>query len=393
MLIFKMIFLGYLGLGALYWLAQLVLSLRVVKSVRLISDLKGAEPDPWPRVSEIVTARNEADTIIAAMSVRLEDDYPNLEIILIDDRSDDGTSEIADEIARNDPRVKAVHLKELPEGWLGKLHAMHQGVKRATGDWLLFSDVDVQIRKGALKKSIAYCETRKLDLLAGLPEIFPVNFALDIFFSVFIRFICLAARVWAIEDEKSKASAGSGSFNLVRRTAFEKTKGFEWLKLEPADDVALGQMLKESGARCSLVNGRGYIGVYFYRSLRELAIGSERALFTSIGNLSFWRLALMAAIVFLLELSPFFALIPVGVPHLWISGLAMICVAIYIQVLLNQWAGRNILPSFFFPIGSIALPIVTLRAGILGAIRGGIYWRGTFYPSGILKEGKRYKLY
>ncbi len=390
--VFKVLFLIALGLGSIYWLGQLVLALRVIKSVRLIPELGEQEPEHWPKVSEIMTACNEADTIEEAMRVRLEDDYPNLELILVEDRSSDNTPQIADQIAARDPRVKVVHLKELPAGWLGKLNAMNQGLKIATGDWILFSDADVKIRRGTMRRVIAYCESRPLDFLAALPELYPVGFLMDATFSVFVRIICPAARVWAIEDEKSKASAGAGAFNLVRRSALEKTQGLEWIKLEPADDVALGQMLKESGARCSLVNGRGYVGVYFYRSLREMAVGAERALFTSIGGFSFFRLLLMGAVVLALELAPLYALIPIGIPHLRVLGLVMLAIAVLTQILLNRWAGRKMLPSIFFPVGSIAIAVIAWRTGYLGWKRGGIYWRGTFYPTELLKQGSRYKL-
>ncbi len=392
MIFFKILLVFYVIIGFFWWLMQLLLTLRIIKKVPVLEKLPRKNLENYPKVSVIIPACNEAESIEEAINLRLQDDYPNLEIILIDDRSFDGTSEIIDRIAAKDNRVKAIHIKELPFGWLGKQYAMNQGVKQATGDWYLFSDADVKIKPGTLKLVMGYCESKQIDHLAIFPEIPKTNFLLDTLFSVFIRFLCIGGRIWAVEDEKSSSAVGSGSFNLVRRSAFEKTKGFEWLRLETIDDVGLGKMLKESGARSSIINGRNYLSVYLYRSLRGMAIGSERPVFAGIGNFSLTWLILTSLINLGFELSPFFALIPIGIPLLNFLGLIMVVMAIFTSSLISRWMNRPLLPSIFYPIGSTILVIIMIRAGILGAKRGGVYWRNTFYPTKILKEGKRYSL-
>ncbi len=379
----------YVAIGCLYWLFQLYVILRVIKSVPLLEKLPYDERTTWPRVSLIIPARNEATTIQGAIATRLKDGYPNLELILIDDRSTDGTSEIIDQIAAHDERVKAIHISELPEAWIGKLYAMQQGVQAATGDWFLFSDADIFIKPTTLKRVITYCEARNLDHLAVFPELLATNFILDSVLSMFVRQLGMWCQIWAVENKNSKAFVGSGSFNLVRRSAFEKTKGFEWLKLEVCDDVALGQMLKKSGARSSLVNGRKYVGVYFYHSLRAMAIGAERAIFTVFGRFNAWRLVLGSVIGFCIEMFPFFAIFISGVPYVRIIGIVMIFVVMLISVLVNRWTNRAILPGLFLPISAPIMYFIAIRAGILGAIRRGIIWRGTFYPTEVLKKGRR----
>lgn len=383
----------YVACGLLYCIFQIYLSLRVMGSVPLIKDLSYTGFTTWPKLSVIVTACNEAKTIAAAVQTRLQDNYPNLEIILVDDRSTDGTSEIADQLAGADPRVKVIHNHQLPEGWLGKLYAMDLGVKNATGDWYLFSDADVHIKPDTLKRVIAYCESRGLDHLAVFPEIWPVEFFLDTVLAFFVRMISLGGRIWAIENPRSKVSVGSGAFNLVRRTAFEKTPGFEWLKLETVDDAALGQMLKKAGARGSLANGRDYVGVYFYHSLREMAIASERPFYTLMGNFSGLRLALFGFILLGVELAPFLTLFLSQMQGtlLWV-GLIFTACAILNSILVNRWLRRPILPAIFIPIGAVLMAFIIFRAAILGAKRQGVIWRGTFYPNTILKAGKRYEI-
>lgn len=380
------------ALGAIYWLLQLALTLRVVKSVPSIEDMPLPQGSIFQKVSCIMTACNEADSIEQAMKTRLQEDYPNIEFILVEDRSTDRTPELADQIASQDRRVKVVHIKELPPGWLGKLNAMNTGVKHATGDWLLFSDVDVFVKRGAVARTISYCEARGLDHLPVIPEAFSATFLVDVVLSAFVRMLCLAARVWDIEDPDSDAAIGSGSFNLVRRSAYDKAKGFEWLKMEPGDDVALGQMLKQSGARCSVANGRNWVGVYFYKSLRAMAEGVERAGFTGIGNFSFARILALSLGLGLLEASPFLALAPIGVRALPFISVTLILIAFAVSSIVNIWAGRKIIPGFFFPVAIAIMAFLLIRAGYFGAKRGGIYWRGTFYSNRELKAGKRIKI-
>ncbi len=363
-----------------------------MKSVPLLENLPEVEQKEWPKVSTIIPARNEADAIEQAVKLRLKDNYPNFEIILIDDRSTDRTSEIIDRLSAQDKRIRAIHISELPKKWLGKLYAMQQGVNQATGDWFLFSDADVYVEPGAIQRAVAYGESRQLDHVAVLPELRPTNFLLDITLSTFVRMICLAGRIWAVEDEKSEAAAGAGAFNLVRRSAFDKIGGFEEIKLEPADDVALGRTLRQSGARQALFNGRGYVSVCFYRSLHEMAVGSERATFTSMGNFSLPRLALISVIMFGLEIAPFLALFVGGYLPVIVLGLIMLFMAFTVSILMNTWANRSIFTSLFFPVGVLIMIVLIFRAGILGLKRGGIIWRGTFYPTEILKQGRRFKL-
>ena len=392
MFFLKILVIFYVLIGFFWWLFQLLLTLRIIAKVPILEKLPKKNLENLPKISIIIPARNEADTIEPAIETRLQDDYSNLEIILIDDRSTDGTSEIIDRIAAKDNRVKAIHISELPFGWLGKQYALNQGVKLATGDWFLFSDADVKVKPGTLNLVMGYCAVNKLDHLAIFPEMPPTNFLLDTLLSVFVRFLCIGGRIWAVEDGKSGAAVGSGSFNLIRRSAYEKTRGFEWLRLETIDDVGLGKMLKESGARSSLINGRKYISVYLYRSLRGMVIGSERPVFAGIGYFSLPWLILTGLINFGFEMSPFFALIPIGIPLVTFLGLIMVGMALVTSILIGRWMNRPLLPTIFYPIGTTILMIIMIRAGILGAKRGGVYWRDTFYPTKLLKEGKRYNL-
>ena len=374
-----------------WWILNFILVLRIVFSVKHIESLKYVELQKWPKLSVIITACNEAGTIEEAMKSRLQEDYPDVEFILIDDRSTDGTTEMVDRIASRDNRVRPIHIKELPEGWLGKVNALNTGYKAAKGEWLLFSDADLHLKMGAMKRLLAYAEEECEDHIVLAPEMWPKNFFLNVMYSVLVRTLLVGGRLWAVSDPKSTAAVGAGAFNLVRRSAFEKTRGFEWIKMETIDDVCLGVMMKEAGGKICPVNGRGWAGLYFYNSMGELARGFEKSFFPAIANFSM-TITMFLCLLSLLEIFPFIAIfLPLNKYLLILSGVAAFF-SIAAMVIINYWLRRAILGPIFWPLGAILWAAVAIKAAVLGKIQGGIYWRGTFYKNIDLKKGKRFKL-
>ena len=360
----------------------------------MLRNVDPPEPEVWPKLSVVIPACNEADKIEAAVSTVLQQDYPQLEIVLIDDRSTDGTGEVVDRLAVDDPRVQAVHVTELPDGWLGKVHALDVGVRRATGDWILFTDADVHYNGDVFRRAVAYCEDRRLDHLAAAPEIWSTQFLADVAVASFLRNFCVLVRCWAIEDPNSGAFVGIGAFNLVRRAAFDRTEGFEWLRLEVADDVGLGLLMKRSGGRCCMVSAVGLLGLHWYRTIGEMARGVEKA-FASVAQCSVVRLLAVCLLTITLELAPLAAFVPVrrvipGEPSgLWWAGAAMLAAATFSVVALARWSHGRVLPGLCFPLGAVLNTVLLLRAGWLGVWRGGVDWRGTRYPNRVLRRGSR----
>lgn len=386
----EVVALGIVILGLLFWCAQFVTVIRVTRSVPKLHQLPVEEGEEWPRLSVILTACNEEARLEAAVRARLEEDYPNLELILVEDRSTDGTPAIADRLAAADARVKVVHITQLPEGWLGKLNALQRGLDVATGEWLLFSDADVAVRRGALRRVVGYCERRRLDHCTVLPRCLPVHPLLDCLTSLFLRLVLLNLRIWAIEDPKSKASVGIGAFNLVRRAAFDRTPGFAWLKMEVADDLCLGQMLKAAGARQSVIDGSGMTDLQFHSSIRDSLRSAERANYTAIGNFSLLRLVVLGLVFLVLELSPF-ALLAVTPTSLSVAlGAGLLATALATMLISNRWLDRSSWNLLLWPVAELLVCYSQLRSGILGTVRGGIIWRGTFYPNSVLKPGRRF---
>jgi hypothetical protein len=199
-------------------------------------------------------------------------------------------------------------------------------------------------------------------------------------------------RIWAIEDPSSKTAIGIGAFNFVNRRALERMGGFETLKMEVADDIALGQLIKAAGGRQSVLNGRELTGLYFHRSVGDAIRSAERASYTAVGNFSMVRIITIAGFMLLFELSPFFALLPIGVPfQYWAAG-AMLLMAAATTIALNLWLGRRLFHLVLFPVVQFIICYSNLRAGILGKRRHGIIWKGTFYGEKMLREGKKVRM-
>ena len=201
---------AFAALGFAYWAVQLlsVLKLRQLPSVAdmpLDDDSTG-----WPTVSVIMTARDEEAELEQALRSRQDDDYPALELIVVDDRSSDRTGEIADELAAQDSRLKVVHNEYLPEGWLGKVYAMSRGLAVAGGEWVLFSDADVRVKPGTLKRVMGYTARNGLDHLAVYPDMDLTSPVLDNVVTASSRMGLAMAFVWKASDSGSKAAVWVG---------------------------------------------------------------------------------------------------------------------------------------------------------------------------------------
>jgi cellulose synthase/poly-beta-1,6-N-acetylglucosamine synthase-like glycosyltransferase len=374
-------------ISTLFWVTMALLLLRAVRSVPSVHKLQPPAPPRWPRVSLIMPARNEEATLEAALRSKLADTYPELELVLVDDRSTDATGALADALARTDSRLQVVHVESLPEGWLGKVHAMQRGYERASGEWILFSDADVHLAPGTLERVVAYAEQERLDHVCVLPRVTSPGFVLRATLSTFFRIVTVGARLWAVHDPRSTAFIGIGAFNLVRRSALERSPGLEWLKMEIGDDAALGMMLKRSGARPAVLEGRTAVSLEFYPSFRALSRALEKNGASAPFPVNFFGNLLLV----ILECG-LLAGLASGHPPLMLLAAAAWAVAAAVTLGLCRWLGLSRWPALLPFFGIVLLAGVMIRSGVLALVRGGAVWRGTFYPTAVVRAGQRLKL-
>lgn len=358
------------------------------RRVRALSELPSPPPPRWPRLSVVIAACDEEASIASALSSLLAQDYPDFEVVVVNDRSRDRTGAVLDRLATGEPRLRVLHVREIPGGWLGKVHALDAGTRAATGEWLLFTDADVHFRPGVLRRAVAHAASAGLDHLAVAPEVHGRSVLQDAANAAFATAFLLGTGAARLSIPGSRAFVGVGAFNLVRREAFERTRGFEWLRMEVVDDVGLGRMLRDAGARRGFAIGLGEIELEWYGSIGEMARGLEKNLFAAVGGFSIARTAAIAVSTFAVALGPLVALAAGPVPAR-VLGAAAIALHAGGAFLLRARTGKPLAPFLLMPVGAIVLAILLLRSAWRCLGRGGIVWRGTFYPLAALRAGRR----
>jgi glycosyltransferase involved in cell wall biosynthesis len=369
-------------LGLLLSGVDLVLGIRQIERLEDLPSLTG----PAPFVSVVVAARNEERNVEAAARSLLAQAYPSLEIIAVDDRSTDRTGAIFDARAAEEPRLKVIHVRELPAGWLGKNHALWLGAAAAGGEWLLFADADVIMAPDAVSRAVAYAERRGLDHVTILPDTMMPGLLLKGFVCVGIVIFGLALRPWKARDPKSRHFVGVGAFNLVRAGAYARAGGHEPIRLRPDDDIKLGRILKRSGAKQDALSGRGMVSVEWYRTIGETIDGLMK---NSFAVVQYNPLLMIAGVAFYLivGLAPLLALCLGAGPVRLFGG-----VAVAVQLLLHLFVAQEAaLPKravLLYPVIYVLFAWILLRALVLNLSQGGITWRGTFYPLSELRKNR-----
>ena len=387
-----LIYTAYIVIFCFAWWVSSFIMVRIARRIRIFEEENPPALQRLPKLSIIIAACNEADTIEPAVITLLEQDYPDLEIVLVDDRSTDGTGKIIDGIAGRDARVKAVHIEKLPDGWIGKVNALNIGTAKSTGEWLLFTDADVHFRQGTLRKALALAEEDKSDHLALLPKPTSNSFWFEVVVSAFgAMFLCGTGAV-DVGKPGSGAFAGTGAFNLVRRSAFEKTEGFSWLRMEPIDDVGLGLMMSISGAKSAFAVAVRDISIVWYPSLKLMFRGVEKNFFGSAANYSFTRMILIVAFAWAYAIAPFAAIFHFRELPVFFLGVMTYIFMAAGAFFISRRFKQKLFPLFLAQAGLFIVSVMLLRSGIICRRKGGIDWRGTRYKTEDLLAGQRLKL-
>lgn len=346
--------------------------------------------EPYPKLTAVIPACNEEATLEPAVRSLLAQDYPNLEIVLINDRSTDGTGAIIDRLADSDARVVPLHIDELPVDWLGKVHAMHRGTTVATGEWILFADADVCYEPAALRNTVAFAETHAFDHVSLIPRLVRRGMLHNIMLDTFGTALLLTVPLHSVSDPDSDAFFGVGAFNLVRRSAWARTEGFAWLRMEIADDMALGLMLQRSGARTFAGAAQDTLTLEWYESATAMVRGLEKNLYAVMGRFSPLRataVALGAMLIGVLPVAGFALPAPFG----WPLSLAATC-ALAVLGAVTAWRWHTSpFSMLFLPVGLLGMGGALLRSMLSYLRNGGAIWRGTLYPTERLRELQRLK--
>ena len=338
-----------------------------------------------PKISVLFAARNEAAKVGETVSRLLAQDYPDYEVIAVDDRSDDGTGEIL--ASFRDPRLRVVRIEKLPEGWLGKTHALYQGLRTSSGEWLLFTDADVVMDPATLASAVAAIRENKLDHLTLFPKLLLHHYVETLFTAYFMLAFNLRYRPWAASSPRSLAYVGVGAFNMVRRTAYEKIGTHEVLALDVADDMILGRFVKRAGFRQQAMFGHELISVRWVEGWRGVLNGLHKNAFRGL-NYSFLNLIGATFALAAVDLLPFLLLFVSRGPVFYFSAATV--GMIFLVYLSGQKYNKRSLSAFFgHPVSCLFFLFVLWRSALTALRDGGVYWRETFYSLKELRRGMK----
>ena len=401
---------------ALAWLSRIIDAAMGMPSVADVSrpewDRNPVAASGNPRVSIIVPARNEEETIEQALGTLLALDYDNYEVIAVNDRSTDSTGEIMERVAQVErgqnphpfdklragsvslkngetrmghPLLRVVHHRELPPGWLGKTHAMWTAANQASGEWLLFTDADVLFKPDSVRRALAYAESEQADHVVLFPRMImkrPGEYMMIAFFQTMFMF---GHRPWKVADPSTDDHMGVGAFNLVRRRVYDAVGTYEALRMEVLDDMKLGKVVKKAGFAQRNVFGGDLISIRWAKGAMGVVNNLTKNFFAV---LSFqWLRTLVSAFgLAFLNLMPFFGF---WAAHGWARAPYAVALGSMFVIYVGMSLRSGVPPYYFFlhPVSTVLFIYSLLRSMVLTLWDDGITWRGTKYPLEELRKG------
>lgn len=366
--------------AAVLGLVMALASLRAVLALRLLPPADAGLGRA--AVTVVVAARDEAARIEQTVRRLLAQQGVDLQLVVVDDRSADGTGDILRKLAAEDARLEVVRVDELPPGWLGKCHALHVGAARAAGDWLLFTDGDIWLGPDVVARAVAQAVAERADHVTIMPGVREATFSGKVCQLVFA--LGIARRAAAVNRDAAGAYLGVGAFNLVRADVYRGWGGHEPLRLEVVDDIKLGLLVRRAGGRTRLDVAPRDADADWCAGAWAMVKGLEKNLFAhtgfslpraaaGVGGIGGWWL--------LGVVGPWTGTTAGIAAGVGLAALAVPGVAAAVRVRMPVLAG--VLVPLAVPVLAVAMANsawVTLR-------RGGVRWRDTFYPLADLRKG------
>ena len=371
---------------ALAWCARTTDALR---NLPRVPNLTGLGWDVWPEslpgLTVIVPARDEAAGIAATLDTLMQQDYTNLRVVAVDDRSGDGTGAIMDRFAERFPeRLTVVHVTELPAGWLGKVHAMAVGLATCETEYVLFTDGDVLFSPSILRRALAYVERERADHFVVVPTMQVKSWGEGVLLGFFQVLSLWVTRPWKASDPKAARDVvGIGAFNLFRRDALERLGGLEPQRLVVLEDITLARRAKIAGMRQRVAFAPGLVLVHWAAGVRGLMQVMSKNLFSAF---NFRPVLALAAWVWIAVfcLAPLAGLLWWGtiVPGLLVVACVLVGYRMYGEL---SWIEARF--GWGFPLGAAMFMYAVVRSVVVVWKDGGVRWRGTLYP---LRELRRW---
>ncbi|MDP9361230.1 MAG: glycosyltransferase [Acidobacteriota bacterium] len=355
------------------WLLALI---RTLVNLALIPRLRrDARPAREPLVSVVIPARDEVRIIERTVRAFLAQTYPNLEVVVVNDRSIDGTGEIVRGI--EDERLVVIDGEEPPAGWLGKPWALHQGSRRARGELLLFADADVVYVPDAVLAAVASMELRRPALLTLLPHFEMHGFGENASMPMLAMTCFTFMPTWISNRTRFAALAiGGGTGNLVVREAYDASGGHEALKDSVVDDVALARLVRRGGGTTEVVRADDLVSLRMYHGLGEVIEGFTKNAFAVFGR-NYLAAALIIAGCVVFHILPY----PLALAGDRVSIATVIVISATRLILFRSLRYRLDNALLLHPVMVAIWMWIFIRSTWLTGVRRKLLWRGRTYDA------------
>jgi glycosyltransferase involved in cell wall biosynthesis len=376
-----LIFAGTAGLF-LVWMLSALWHLRWVRRLPAMESMNAATLRNLMKCSVVIAARDEEARIEQTMRHLLAQRGVELELIVVDDRSTDRTSEILRRLANEDTRIQVKRVDVLPEGWLGKCHACDVGASVAGAEWILFTDADCWLKPDVLARALCVAERDGVDHITMASGLAGGSIGLKAAHLMFL--ISLANWFSGVNRDRPKSYMGIGAFNLVRADAYRQCGGYKALRLTVVDDMKLGLLLRRAGKRTRAFLGGDDAECYW----RTTAWGTVKIMEKNYFAALDYRVGLVVtgSVFVILVFAILFSGLISGTAAGLAAALSPLVLILPGGILARRlgwsWSSAIFIP-FMFPLFLHAVlnsTFVTLR-------QGGIRWRETFYPLESLRAG------
>lgn len=366
-------------------LGAIVLPINLAAFPRLSRAANKRMPGAFPRVSVVIPARNEEKDVERTVRSHLAQDYPNLQVIAVDDRSVDRTPEILRNLAQEDPRLTVISGNDPPAGWLGKPHALHVGARAADGELLLFADADVRYDPRALRDAVVVMEDRGLDLLAFFPRFENRGF----WENVLLPFLAVAVFLglgFLARFPRVPLAMGAGAGNLVRRRAYEAVGGHTAIRQAVVDDVRLAVVAKRAGFRVAAFRAEDRVAVRMYRGFRQVWDGFTKNVAWAYTGPSGVVLFALTVLLLAVAMAPVVVLLAAAVGTPVPAADVRLAAALFVSAILVRAVLAHALQGPIWPAATHPI-MAAVWAGLLGRslfhrfVRKRLTWRGREYDA------------
>ena len=371
------------------WLLTLIWVLRTYDAIHLLPTLPDLTEIDWdtlpeglPTLTVVVPARDEAEKIAATLDALMVADYAGVKVLVMDDRSTDGTGAIVDAYVaeyavRRPGALSAIHITELPEGWLGKTFALMVATENSSSDYLLFTDADILFSPSVLRRARVCAQETQADHLVVMPTVEVRSRGEGIVLG-FLQVMSLwAVRPWKVQEPKARRDvAGIGAFNLVRRDAFNEIGGWIPQRLAVLEDITLGRRMRAAGMRQRVAFAPGMVLVHWAKGGHGLLTNMTKNLFSAFG----FQPAFVVVVCVWIGV---FFLLPLAGLVWWgtvVQALVILCCIGAQYRVMGETSKIDARYAWLYPLGAVAMIFAIARSMVVVLLQRGVMWRGTLYP-------------